>query len=89
ISGKEAEKALESIGINVNRNVIPFDRRPPWEASGIRLGTTAPTFRGLKEDEMIRIAEIMDLVLNREVQQEELDRLQERVREICKKYPLE
>jgi len=89
ISGKEAEKLLESIGINVNRNVIPFDKRPPWEASGIRLGTTAPTFRGLKEKDMEQVAGIIDRALNKEVSQDELEDLKGEVQDLCGKFPLE
>jgi glycine hydroxymethyltransferase len=55
ISGKQAERALDAAGITVNKNMIPFDKRKPAEASGVRIGTPALTTRGMKEDDMKRI----------------------------------
>jgi len=63
ITGQQASDRLESEGIIVNKNMIPFDTRKPWDPSGIRLGTPAVTTRGMKERDMIaiakRIAEIL------------------------------
>jgi len=78
VTGKQAEEALEAVGIIVNRNAIPFDSRPPQVASGIRLGTPAVTSRGFGPDEMKRIAHlIIEVIANigdeqtyREVRQE-------------------
>lgn len=66
LSGREAEKRLERIGILSNRNVIPFDSLPPFEASGLRLGTSAITARGFKEDEIIQVAELVSAALKSE-----------------------
>src|SRR5207248_2340256 len=55
ITGKDAEKALEDAGIIVNKNMVPFDKRSPFDPSGIRLGTPAITSRGMKEKEMSKI----------------------------------
>ena len=56
ISGAAAEHALHAVDITTNKNLIPYDERPPMEASGIRLGTAALTTRGMGEDEMGRLA---------------------------------
>jgi len=63
VTGKEAEEALDIAGITVNKNAIPFDERPPAQASGIRLGTPVVTTRGMKEKEMERIATFIDTIL--------------------------
>jgi glycine hydroxymethyltransferase len=63
ISGKEASEKLEKNGIIVNKNAIPFDTRPPFDPSGIRLGTTAETTRGRKEKDFKKIAERIDKIL--------------------------
>lgn len=64
IDGKEAEQALEKVGIYVNANVIPDDALPPFRPSGIRLGTPAITTRGMKTEHMAQIAEWMDLAID-------------------------
>ena len=63
LTGKQAEKALEEAGITVNKNAVPFDTQPPMVTSGIRIGTPAMTTRGMKENEMRVIAELIDQVL--------------------------
>ncbi|MFW6149363.1 MAG: serine hydroxymethyltransferase, partial [Atribacterota bacterium] len=64
ITGKQAEKALEDSGITVNKNAVPFDTQPPMVTSGIRVGTPAMTTRGMKEEEMVIIAELIDRVIS-------------------------
>ena len=66
ITGKEAEKVLERVGISINKNMIPFDPRKPLDPSGIRLGTAAETTRGKKEKDMKKIAEKIDRILRNE-----------------------
>ncbi len=64
ITGKAAEKLLDEIGVTVNKNTIPFDPESPFVTSGIRIGTPAVTTRGMKEPEMVKIAEIFELIIN-------------------------
>jgi glycine hydroxymethyltransferase len=86
LTGKQAEKALEDSGITVNKNAVPFDTQPPMITSGIRIGTPAMTTRGMKEKEMVLIAELIDKVLrnigNERVKQQVLND----VNELCKKF---
>lgn len=63
ITGKEAEEALDKAGITVNKNTIPFDTKPPTVTSGIRIGTPSVTTRGMGEEEMEKIAEIIERVI--------------------------
>jgi len=65
ISGRDAERALEKEGIIVNKNTIPGDPRGPLDPSGIRLGTPAVTTQGMKEKDMIKIAERIDKILRK------------------------
>ncbi len=65
ITGKEAEHLLDEAGVTVNKNAIPFDPQSPFVTSGIRIGTPASTTRGMKEEEMKIIAEIIDLVITK------------------------
>ncbi|RMD88202.1 MAG: serine hydroxymethyltransferase [Candidatus Dadabacteria bacterium] len=88
VTGKEAEAVLESVGITVNKNGIPFDPEPPTVTSGIRLGTPALTTRGMGEEEMRQIAEwISDSLKNRD-NAARLEEIREGVREMCKNFPL-
>lgn len=85
LTGKEAEKLLEEIGITVNKNAIPFDPQPPTVTSGIRIGTPAVTTRGMKEEEMREIGDIIAKCLKKE---EDREILKSRVRALCEAYPL-
>ncbi len=85
-TGKAAEKMLDAVGITCNKNAIPFDPEKPFVTSGIRLGTPAVTSRGFKEDDMIEVAEIMNLVFeNFEGNKEEATK---RVKALTDKYPI-
>lgn len=86
ITGKEAEQLLDSIGITVNKNTIPFETRSPFITSGIRLGTPAVTTKGLGSAEMKEIAIILDKVLVREPGEETLVRAGEAIADLCKMY---
>lgn len=86
--GKEAEKALEAVGISVSRSTIPNDPNPPMNPSGIRIGTPAVTTRGLKEVDMKVVADIIDeAIINREDEKKLLE-LKGKTAEFCKRYPI-
>jgi len=88
ISGKKAENALERAGITVNKNMVPFDTKSPFVTSGIRIGTPAVTTRGMKENEMKRIAEIINTAINNAEDESKLDGLIKDVKELCSGFPL-
>ena len=87
ISGKEAEEALDQAGITVNKNAIPFDERPPAQASGIRLGTPIVSTRGMKEPEMEKIAGLIDTVLKNNQDKTVLDLVRSEVSQLCLNFP--
>ncbi|MDP8268062.1 MAG: serine hydroxymethyltransferase [Candidatus Tenebribacter davisii] len=87
-SGKKMEGALDKAGITANKNTIPFDTRPPFVASGIRLGTPAVTTRGMKEKEMVQIAEFISQVFSHHDDEEKLVEIKKEVRNFCSKFPL-
>ena len=86
ITGKDAEKLLDSVGITVNKNTIPFETLSPFVTSGIRIGTAAVTTRGFKEEEMKEIAYLINYVI--ENREGNLDKVRSKVREMCGKYPV-
>jgi glycine hydroxymethyltransferase len=88
ITGKAAEKALDSVGITVNKNVIPFDSRPPQVTSGIRLGTPAVTSRGFSEKEMKLIAQLIVRVLSNIGNEKIYEEVLHQVKGICNKFPV-
>ncbi|WP_291568134.1 MULTISPECIES: serine hydroxymethyltransferase [unclassified Clostridium] len=86
LTGKDAEKLLDSIGITVNKNTIPFETKSPFITSGIRIGTPAVTTRGFKEEEMREVARLINEAIdNREG---DLSSVKAKVHELCKKCPL-
>ena len=87
LDGKTAESRLEEVGITVNRNAIPFDERPPMNPSGLRIGTPALTTRGLVEDDMREIAQVICVALSDGFEAER-DALLERTRALMERYPL-
>jgi len=88
VTGREAEKALETAGITVNKNSIPFETRSPQITSGVRIGTPAVTTRGMKEPEMGRIAEFIDRALERSANTKSLRTIRKEVRNFCRGFPL-
>jgi glycine hydroxymethyltransferase len=86
VTGKEAEEALDLAGITVNKNAIPFDERPPSQASGVRLGTPIVTTRGMKEKEMEKIAAFIDTVLRNRKEEAILEKVRGEVQALCRKF---
>src|SRR5690606_20510403 len=91
LTGRDAERALDEVGITVNKNTIPFDTESPFVTSGIRIGTPAVTTRGMKEDAMREIAALIDETLKAAVKgvlDQKAAELKARVAALCEKYPL-
>jgi len=88
ITGKDAEIALERIGISISRSTIPNDPNPPYNPSGIRIGTPAVTTRGMKEEEIKKIAKWLNSAIEHKDEPEVLDRIKEEVRAMCLEYPI-
>lgn len=88
ITGKEAEALLDEAGVTVNKNTIPFDSQSPFVTSGIRIGTPAVTTRGMKEKEMERIAEVIDLVITHREEQGQQEKAKSLVKELTEAFPL-
>ncbi len=85
LTGRKAEALLDDIGVATNKNTIPFDPESPFVTSGVRIGTPAMTTRGMKEDDMKEIAEIITLALD---ESNDRDAIRARVTNLCKKHPL-
>ena len=86
ITGKDAEKRLDSIGITVNKNTVPNETKSPFVTSGIRIGTAAVTTRGFDEEDMKEVAALInDAIENKD---EDLSSLKNRVKALCCKHPL-
>ena len=88
ITGRDAEDLLGEVNITVNKNTIPFDTQPPAVGSGIRIGTSAMTTRGLKEKEMVIVAELIDLAIKNRDNKKELNRIKERVIQLVVDFPI-
>ncbi|MGL4331436.1 MAG: serine hydroxymethyltransferase [Bacteroidales bacterium] len=88
LTGKVAEKALVEADITVNKNMVPYDSRSPFQTSGIRIGTPAITTRGVKEDFMAEIVEMIDTVLSNHDNPEVIKAVREKVNAVMVKYPM-
>jgi len=88
LTGKEAQEALDLAGITVNKNAVPFDDKSPLITSGIRIGTPALTTRGMKEAEMNIVGELIDQVLRNIGNAKVYTEVQEKVKQLCSKFPL-
>jgi glycine hydroxymethyltransferase len=88
LTGDIAEKALEKIGITVNKNMIPYDPQPPTKASGIRIGTPAVTSRGFEEEDISHIGELIGDVLSKAKTDFDPSAYREKVAALCRAHPL-
>jgi glycine hydroxymethyltransferase len=88
LNGKEAQETLDRAGITVNKNAIPFDTSSPFKPGGIRVGTPAVTTRGMKEEEMLEIADLVAEALTNRTDESALNRVRDKVRELTRKFPL-
>jgi glycine hydroxymethyltransferase len=88
ITGAQAQVALEKAGITINKNAIPYDTKPPTKTSGIRIGTPAVTTRGMREQEMQRIATWIANVLHNIKDEALIQRVADEVRDMCEHFPV-
>jgi len=88
VTGKDVQTLLESVGITVNKNAIPFDPLPPSKASGIRVGTPATTTRGMRESEMRDTAALIDEAIMNRTDEARLAELRSRVSALTARFPI-
>lgn len=88
ITGKKAESVLDKAGITCNKNTVPYDKRSPFNPSGLRIGTPAVTTRGMKEEDMVKIAEWMDRAIKNSDDEDELERIKDEVKGFTSRFPL-
>jgi glycine hydroxymethyltransferase len=88
MGGEEASTVLEKANITLNKNAIPNDPRKPWDPSGLRIGTPALTTRGMKEEEMVRVAEYIDIVLKNKDDEETIEKVREEIKEFTSSFPI-
>lgn len=88
VSGKEAEVALEKVGVSTSRSTIPFDTRKPFDPSGLRVGAAAITTRGFNEADAVKVADIIDRTIQARNDDAGLKAIRQEIIELCKKHPL-
>ncbi len=88
LTGKKAENTLVLADITINKNMVPFDDRSPFQTSGIRVGTAALTTRGLKEEHMAPVVDLLDEVLSDPDNETTLNSVKERVNKMMKDFPM-
>jgi glycine hydroxymethyltransferase len=88
ITGKEAEKALDEVHITVNKNTIPFDTQKPFVASGIRVGTPALTTRGMNQDDMRAIGNMIAAIIHDPESEDVKTKVRNDVAELTARYPM-
>jgi glycine hydroxymethyltransferase len=88
LNGRQAQETLDLAGITVNKNSIPFDTESVVKGGGIRIGTPAVTTRGMKEEEMMEIADLIDEALSSNGDAAILEKVRQKVKALTAKYPL-
>ena len=88
LTGKAAENALEKAGITVNKNMVPFDERSPFITSGIRIGTPAITTRGMTQNDMVKIVALIDAIIEKPNDEDNIVRVKAEVNDLCSSFPL-
>ncbi|OGY84328.1 MAG: serine hydroxymethyltransferase [Candidatus Kerfeldbacteria bacterium RIFCSPHIGHO2_12_FULL_48_17] len=88
LTGKKAQNILGSVGITVNKNTVPFDTRTPFDPSGVRLGTPSLTTRGMKEDDMKKVGDLIVRALTKAHDEAALELVRGEVRELAKQFPI-
>ena len=88
IDGRKAQEVLDKAGITVNKNAIPFDTYPIFKPGGIRIGSPAVTTRGMKEEEMLEIAELINEAINHRDDIAVLEQIRGKVRALTSRFPL-
>lgn len=88
VTGKEAEESLEKAGITINKNMVPYDDQPALVTSGMRIGTSAITTRGMKENDVEQIVEFIDSVLENKDNESFIESTKEEVAKFCHQFPL-
>jgi glycine hydroxymethyltransferase len=88
VSGKEAQTVLDTVNITLNMNTIPYDPNPPMTPSGVRLGTPAITSRGMKESDMIKVADFMDRAIRNRADAKQLEAIRQEVATFAASFPL-
>jgi glycine hydroxymethyltransferase len=88
ITGKKVENTLVLADITINKNMVPFDSRSPFQTSGIRIGTPAVTTRGLKEEHVVRIVDLIDEVISNIDDEKVIDGVREKVNQLMSGFPL-
>jgi glycine hydroxymethyltransferase len=88
LGGEKASTLLEEANITLNKNAIPNDPRKPWDPSGLRIGTPALTTRGMKEEEMVKVAEYIDTVLKNREDKSVIKKVKKDVKQFASKFPI-
>ncbi len=88
VSGLEAQETLDLVNITLNKNTIPYDPNPPMKPSGVRLGTPAMTSRGMKEQDMVKIADFINQAIEQRARPTELEKIRKAVEQFAGSFPL-